>query len=73
MADGRKSAAPRQSPHGFYDKRAFAIMKEAINLGCLPVFKQGTAGLINLKGVPPVIAEVLFLDVLTGLVEGDPR
>lgn len=73
LADGRKATAPQQSAQGLYDKRAFAILRESIAMGCLPAFKQNTLGLINLKGVPPVVAEVYFLDVLSGLVEGDRR
>ena len=65
--------APQQSADGFYDKRAFAILKEAISFGCLPAFKLGKAGLIDLRGVPPIVAEVFFLDILAGVVDGDPR
>ena len=73
LADGRQAVAPQHSADGFYDKRAFAILKEAANLGCLPSFKLGKAGLIDLRGVPPIVAEVFFLDVLAGVVDGDPR
>ena len=73
LVDGRKGAAPQQSVHGFYDKRAFAILREAMNMGCLPALKLGSGGSINLRGTPPVVAEVFFLEVLATVVEGERR
>ena len=73
LVDGRKAATPQQSVHGFYDKRAFAILREAMNMGCLPALKLGSGGSINLRGTPPVVAEVFFLEVLAGVVEGERR
>ena len=71
LADGRKAKAPQQSVDGFYDKRAFSILREAINLGCLPAFNS--KGSIDFRAISPVVAEVCVLDVLAGVIEVDSR
>lgn len=73
LPDGRKVKAPQQSTDGFYDKRAFSILKEATNLGCLPALAHHSASTIDFRTIPPVIAEVHLLDILSGIVELDSR
>jgi hypothetical protein len=73
LPDGRKSATPQHSTDGLYDKRAFSVLEEAMGIGCLPSFKPGSEGFIELRGIPPAIAEVLVLKVLAAVAESQSR
>jgi len=73
LPDGRKTSAPQHSTDGLYDKRAFGVLEEAMGIGCLPSFKPGVDGCVDLRGTPPVIAEVLVLEILASVAESQSR
>lgn len=47
-----------RDPNKIFDGRAVAILEEAISLGALPQFSLANAQPLDLRYVPPCIAEV---------------
>ncbi|KAL4533067.1 hypothetical protein Ndes2526A_g08520 [Nannochloris sp. 'desiccata'] len=50
-----------------YHVRAISILEEAIVSGLLPSFKAGAPAPIDLRGLPPAVAEVYVLTVVSAL------
>ncbi|CAL8460572.1 g101 [Coccomyxa elongata] len=59
-----------RDPAKIFDGRAVAILEEAISLGALPQFSLANAQPLDLRYVPPCIAEVYVLAIVAAMQRG---
>lgn len=70
LPDGRKASAPQHSVDGIYERRAISVLEEATAQGVLPPLgKHAKSTVVDLRGIPPVVAEVHVLSLLASLIQ----
>lgn len=69
--DGQRGNAPQHSVDGIYETRALSILEEATAMGVLPCYTAGKDSALDLRKIPPVLAEVYVLHVLASVSSAD--
>lgn len=68
------SGGGKQAPHSGYDQRAVAVLEEAMALGAVPLVKLEGDATIDMRSLPPNVAEVYVLAVMGQMQRRrDPR
>lgn len=65
--DGGPRVQGKIGVEGIYHSRAISILEEAIVAGLLPSFKAGASLPVDLRALPPSVAEVYVLTVVSAL------
>ena len=65
--DGGSRVQGKIGIEGIYHSRAISILEEAIVAGLLPSFKAGATSPVDLRDLPPAVAEVYVLTVVAAL------
>lgn len=74
FATADAAAGGKQAPHSGYDQRAVAVLEEAMALGAVPLVKLDGEATIDMRALPPNVAEVYVLAVMGQMQRRrDPR